>query len=150
LGHSHDAAHSLEQLLESLIKMVGRANQRVDSLQQRLSEVNEYADGLQKRVNQLEWVIKEQRQEWKMDGQQLVWPVNERPKKECRLIWPMKGQQEFSMNESQLIWPVNEHQLEWTMKGQSDSKESDTVRVSPMQPHTHASSGVHNRIPLLL
>lgn len=35
-----------EQLLESLIKMVGKANQKVE--------------GLQKRVGQLEWILKEQ------------------------------------------------------------------------------------------
>lgn len=37
---------NLEQLLESLIKMVGKSNQSVDSLQ--------------KRVSQLEWLMKEQ------------------------------------------------------------------------------------------
>jgi hypothetical protein len=35
-----------EQLLESLIKMVGKANHKVDSLQ--------------KRISQLEWILKEQ------------------------------------------------------------------------------------------
>jgi peptidoglycan hydrolase CwlO-like protein len=35
----------MEQLLESLIKMVGNANQKMDSLQ--------------KRVSQLEWLIRE-------------------------------------------------------------------------------------------
>jgi peptidoglycan hydrolase CwlO-like protein len=37
---------NLEQLLESLIKMVGKANQKIDSLQTR--------------VGQLEWLMKEQ------------------------------------------------------------------------------------------
>ncbi|MGJ7910859.1 hypothetical protein [Neobacillus sp. LXY-1] len=43
---SEEAAQKLEQLLESLIKMVGNANKNVDSLQ--------------RRVSQLEWLIKEQ------------------------------------------------------------------------------------------
>jgi peptidoglycan hydrolase CwlO-like protein len=42
---------NLEKLLESLIKMVGKANKNVD--------------GLQKRVSQLECLIKEQQQEIK-------------------------------------------------------------------------------------
>ncbi|WP_251552298.1 hypothetical protein [Neobacillus muris] len=46
--NDHDSAN-LEQLLESLIKMVGHANQTIDSLQ--------------KRVSQLEWLIKEQQLE---------------------------------------------------------------------------------------
>lgn len=41
-----ESNNSLERLLESLIKMVGKANQKVDSLQVR--------------VSQLEWIIKEQ------------------------------------------------------------------------------------------
>jgi peptidoglycan hydrolase CwlO-like protein len=44
-------ASNLEQLLESLIKMVGNANKNVDSLQ--------------RRVCQLEWAIKEQQHEIK-------------------------------------------------------------------------------------
>ena len=43
-----------EQLIESMIKMVGRANQKVDSLQ--------------KRVSQLEWLFKEQKLELKERG----------------------------------------------------------------------------------
>jgi hypothetical protein len=43
---SNEVANSLEQLLEALIKMVGKTNQNMDSLQ--------------KRVSQLEWIIKEQ------------------------------------------------------------------------------------------
>jgi hypothetical protein len=43
---SNEVANSLEQLLEALIKMVGKMNQNMDSLQ--------------KRVSQLEWIIKEQ------------------------------------------------------------------------------------------
>ncbi|MEH7074304.1 hypothetical protein [Neobacillus drentensis] len=44
-----EMARNLEQLMESLIKMVGNSNKKVD--------------GLQKRVSQLEWIIKEQHQE---------------------------------------------------------------------------------------
>jgi peptidoglycan hydrolase CwlO-like protein len=51
LGDNHEIASNLEQLLESLIKMVGHANKNVDSLQ--------------RRVSQLEWVIKEQQHEMK-------------------------------------------------------------------------------------
>ncbi|WP_342433522.1 hypothetical protein [Neobacillus sp. FSL H8-0543] len=43
---NNEVANSLEQLLEALIKMVGKTNQNMD--------------GLQKRVSQLEWIIKEQ------------------------------------------------------------------------------------------
>ncbi|ETI67469.1 hypothetical protein [Neobacillus vireti] len=49
-----DDAYKLEQLLESLIKMVGKANQNVDSLQ--------------KRVSQLESIIKEQQFELRERG----------------------------------------------------------------------------------
>jgi peptidoglycan hydrolase CwlO-like protein len=49
LEYNNEAARNLEQLLESLIKMVGKANKNMDSLQ--------------KRVGQLEWLIKEQQQE---------------------------------------------------------------------------------------
>ncbi|EKN66507.1 hypothetical protein BABA_15397 [Neobacillus bataviensis LMG 21833] len=49
-----DAANNLEQLLESLIKMVGKANKNVDSLQ--------------KRVSQLEWLIRERQLENKQRG----------------------------------------------------------------------------------
>lgn len=48
-AHEEEYVHNLEQLLETLIKMVGKANQKVDSLQLR--------------VSQLEWLIKEQQQE---------------------------------------------------------------------------------------
>lgn len=51
---NEDAASNLEQLLESLIKMVGKANKNVDSLQ--------------KRVSQLEWLIREQQLEIKERG----------------------------------------------------------------------------------
>jgi len=44
-----ETARNLEQLLESLIKMVGNSNKNVD--------------GLQKRICQLEWIVKEQQQE---------------------------------------------------------------------------------------
>jgi peptidoglycan hydrolase CwlO-like protein len=49
LRYNDDTARNLEQLLESLIKMVGNTNKNIDSLQ--------------RRVSQLEWVIKEQQQE---------------------------------------------------------------------------------------
>ncbi|MCM3567303.1 hypothetical protein [Neobacillus mesonae] len=45
---------NLEQLLESLIKMVGKSNKNVDSLQ--------------KRVSQLEWLIREQQIELRERG----------------------------------------------------------------------------------
>ncbi|MEH7119912.1 hypothetical protein V7128_21185 [Neobacillus vireti] len=46
MGYHEDDQNSLEQLLESLIKMVGNANRNVDSLSVR--------------VRQLEWLIREQ------------------------------------------------------------------------------------------
>ncbi len=49
-----DDAYKLERLLESLIKMVGKANHNVDSLQ--------------KRVSQLESIIKEQQFELREGG----------------------------------------------------------------------------------
>lgn len=48
---NNERGRNLEQLLESLIKMVGNANKNVD--------------GLQRRVTQLEWAIKEQQKEIK-------------------------------------------------------------------------------------
>ncbi|AZU64531.1 hypothetical protein [Neobacillus mesonae] len=45
---------NLEQLLESLIKMVGKANKNVDSLQ--------------KRVSQLEWIVREHQIELRERG----------------------------------------------------------------------------------
>ncbi|MEH6955547.1 hypothetical protein [Neobacillus drentensis] len=51
MGDNYEMARNLEQLLESLIKMVGNANKNIDSLQ--------------RRVSQLEWVIKEQQNEMK-------------------------------------------------------------------------------------
>jgi len=54
LGYHEEDLQNLEQLLESLIKMVGKANKNVDSLQ--------------KRVSQLEWLIREQQQEVKEHG----------------------------------------------------------------------------------
>lgn len=47
------------QLIESLIKMVGKANQNVDSLQKQVSQMNQTNDSLKIRVSQLEWIIKE-------------------------------------------------------------------------------------------
>ncbi|MDR6121053.1 hypothetical protein QFZ87_000650 [Bacillus sp. SLBN-46] len=46
MEYSSEAARNLEQLLETLIKMVGKSNQKIDSLE--------------KRVSQLEWLIREQ------------------------------------------------------------------------------------------
>jgi peptidoglycan hydrolase CwlO-like protein len=51
LVSNNEMGSNLEQLLESLIKMVGKANKNVD--------------GLQRRVTQLEWAIKEQQHEIK-------------------------------------------------------------------------------------
>ncbi|WP_335382599.1 hypothetical protein [Neobacillus drentensis] len=48
---NNEMGSNLEQLLESLIKMVGKANKNVD--------------GLQRRVTQLEWAIKETQHEIK-------------------------------------------------------------------------------------
>ncbi|OLS41134.1 hypothetical protein [Bacillus sp. MRMR6] len=53
-------ADSLEQLLESLIKMVGKANQNADSLQKQLHVANQDVESLQKRICQLEWIMKRQ------------------------------------------------------------------------------------------
>jgi hypothetical protein len=55
-----DVAASLEQLLESLIKMVGRANQNNDQLQKRMIEMTQNTESLQKRISQLEWIMKGQ------------------------------------------------------------------------------------------
>ena len=46
MDFSSEAAKNLEQLLETLIKMVGKSNHKIDSLE--------------KRVSQLEWLIREQ------------------------------------------------------------------------------------------
>lgn len=53
-----DDLASLEKLLESLIKMVGRANKNSDSLQKSILQVNQKIDSLQMRISQLEWVMK--------------------------------------------------------------------------------------------
>jgi hypothetical protein len=58
-----DVATSLEQLLESLIKMVGRANQNNDQLQKRMLEMTQNTESLQKRISQLEWIMKGQLKE---------------------------------------------------------------------------------------
>ncbi|MEH6991201.1 hypothetical protein V7075_00640 [Neobacillus drentensis] len=58
-----DVAASLEQLLESLIKMVGRANQNNDQLQKRMIEMSQNTESLQKRISQLEWIMKGQLKE---------------------------------------------------------------------------------------
>jgi peptidoglycan hydrolase CwlO-like protein len=54
----HEDASNLEQLLESLIKMVGRANQNDDSLRKSIFQVKEELESMQLRISQLEWVIK--------------------------------------------------------------------------------------------
>ncbi|MEH7111469.1 hypothetical protein V7124_03695 [Neobacillus niacini] len=58
-----DIATSLEQLLESLIKMVGRANQKNDHFQKEIVQMNQSIDHLQKRISQLEWIMKGQLKE---------------------------------------------------------------------------------------
>lgn len=58
-----DVATSLEQLLESLIKMVGRANKNNDNLHNKIIQMNENMDSLQKRICQLEWIVKGQLKE---------------------------------------------------------------------------------------
>ncbi|MBY0145177.1 hypothetical protein [Neobacillus niacini] len=63
MSNREDVAASLEQLLESLIKMVGRANQNNDKLQKRMNEMNQNMDSLQKRIGQLEWIMKGQLKE---------------------------------------------------------------------------------------
>jgi peptidoglycan hydrolase CwlO-like protein len=60
---NHNDASNLEQLLESLIKMVGRTNKNADSLQKSIIQVNEKIDNLQLRISQLEWVMKAQLEE---------------------------------------------------------------------------------------
>lgn len=50
---------NLEQLLESLIKMVGKSNNNVENLQ--------------KRVNQLEWALREQHMECREHGRVRVY-----------------------------------------------------------------------------
>ncbi|WP_419955045.1 hypothetical protein ACN6MT_05585 [Neobacillus niacini] len=58
-----DVATSLEQLLESLIKMVGRANKNNGNLQIKINDMNESIESLQKRISQLEWIMKGQLKE---------------------------------------------------------------------------------------
>ncbi|MEH7180621.1 hypothetical protein [Neobacillus vireti] len=60
MSNHDDVAHSLEQLLESLIKMVGRANQNNNDLQKKIIQMNQNMDSLQKRISQLEWIMKGQ------------------------------------------------------------------------------------------
>ena len=63
MTHHADVATSLEQLLESLIKMVGRANKKNDNLQNTINLMNENIDSLKKRISQLEWIMKGQLKE---------------------------------------------------------------------------------------
>lgn len=63
MTHYDDVATSLEQLLESLIKMVGRANKNNDNLQNKISQMNENMDSQLKRISQLEWLMKGQLKE---------------------------------------------------------------------------------------
>jgi len=67
LSNREDVAASLEQLLESLIKMVGRANQNNDKLQKRMNEMDQNMDSQEKRISQLEWIMKGQlkEREWR-------------------------------------------------------------------------------------
>lgn len=61
--NNDEEVNKLEQLLESLIKMVGRANQNTANLQKQIQQMNENIDSLQMRINQLEWVMKVQRED---------------------------------------------------------------------------------------
>ncbi|XJZ27111.1 hypothetical protein ACF5W4_17625 [Bacillota bacterium Lsc_1132] len=61
-----DVVSSLEQLLESLIKMVGKSNQSIDHLQQR--------------VSQLEWLLMEQREIKRSQTRILLHPDRKQPK----------------------------------------------------------------------
>ena len=70
MDNHDDDARNLEQLLESLIKMVGKANHNVDSLQ--------------KRVSQLEWLIKEQQFELRERGLIRIYPKH--PHRSSHLI----------------------------------------------------------------
>ncbi len=63
MSNHDDVASSLEQLLESLIKMVGRANKNNDNLQNKILQMNQNMDSLQKRISQLEWIMRGQLQE---------------------------------------------------------------------------------------
>jgi chromosome segregation ATPase len=63
LTNQDDVAASLEQLLESLIKMVGRANKNNDNLQNKITEINENLNNQKKRISQLEWIMKGQLKE---------------------------------------------------------------------------------------
>ncbi|MFP7298650.1 hypothetical protein [Neobacillus niacini] len=58
-----EVAASLEQLLESLIKMVGRANQNNNQLQKKMIEMTQESESLKKRISQLEWIMKGQLKE---------------------------------------------------------------------------------------
>lgn len=60
MSNRDDIANSLEQLLESLIKMVGRANKNNDNLQKQMNQINQNIDNLQMRISQLEWIMKGQ------------------------------------------------------------------------------------------
>ncbi|CAH2713897.1 hypothetical protein BACCIP111895_01051 [Neobacillus rhizosphaerae] len=70
MDNHDDDARNLEQLLESLIKMVGKANHNVDALQ--------------KRVSQLEWLIKEQQFELRERG--LIRIYSKHPHRSSHLI----------------------------------------------------------------
>ncbi|WML29800.1 hypothetical protein RCG24_18095 [Neobacillus sp. OS1-32] len=61
-------ASNLEQLLESLIKMVGKANNNVYSLQ--------------KRVSQLEWLVREQQLELRERGPAQIYSKQLRKRQE--------------------------------------------------------------------
>jgi hypothetical protein len=78
LTHHYDVATSLEQLLESLIKMVGRANKNNDNLQNKINEINENMISQKKRISQLEWILKGQLKErdW---GPIKTYPIHHHP-----------------------------------------------------------------------
>jgi predicted subunit of tRNA(5-methylaminomethyl-2-thiouridylate) methyltransferase len=63
LKNHDDVAASLEQLLESLIKMVGRANKNNDNLQKEIIQLNENMESQKMRISQLEWIMKGQLKE---------------------------------------------------------------------------------------
>jgi len=52
LPFKNNDAKNLEQLLESLIKMVGKANQKVDSLQKRVSQLEMQLEMLAKQQHE--------------------------------------------------------------------------------------------------
>ena len=68
MSNQDDVANSLEQLLESLIKMVGRANQNANTLQKQIVQLNQQNESLQLRISQLECLIKSHIVEKELDN----------------------------------------------------------------------------------